>query len=135
MRVFCNEGLVRHRSAETLLTSLTDIRTQIGFFGRQLGFGNVVLISASGEVGTDRFTGLFKQAILEQKARAMGGMGGGMASSNLMPSHSASHDEPGVLTRLSAGCDDHRQSKSIVQAAMPGLVDTPLHRHTMLVHR
>jgi hypothetical protein len=27
MRVFCNEGLVRHRSAETLLTSLTDIRT------------------------------------------------------------------------------------------------------------
>jgi hypothetical protein len=49
MRVFCIEGLVRHRSAETLLTSLTDIRTQIGFFGRQLGYGNIVLISASGE--------------------------------------------------------------------------------------
>jgi hypothetical protein len=46
-----------------------------------------VLISASGESGTDRFTGLrdpqlFKQAILEQKARAMGGLAG---STQLVP--------------------------------------------------
>jgi uncharacterized membrane protein YdbT with pleckstrin-like domain len=71
-RVFCQEGLVRRRSSDTLLTSLSDVRTSTSVVGRALGYGKITLISASGAAGKDTFTTVrdvdaFKHHILVQK--------------------------------------------------------------------
>jgi hypothetical protein len=73
LRVLGHEGLVRRRSTDTLLTSLSDIRTTIPALGSVLGFGNIRIISAGGEAGRDNFTAVrdaegFKRQVLEQKA-------------------------------------------------------------------
>jgi uncharacterized membrane protein YdbT with pleckstrin-like domain len=74
-RVLGHDGLVRSRSTDTLLMSIADVRTTISAFGRMLGYGNIKIISASGEAGADSFTTVrgidaFKTEILEQKAGA-----------------------------------------------------------------
>ena len=74
-RVLCHEGLIRSRSTDTLLTSITDMRTRISALGRMLGFGDIQIMSASGEAGTDRFSSIrdvegFKRQILELKTQA-----------------------------------------------------------------
>jgi hypothetical protein len=71
-RVFGHEGLIRRRSTDTLLTSLSDVRTVIPAVGKALGYGTIRIFSASGEAGEDHFTMVcqveaFKKAILEQK--------------------------------------------------------------------
>jgi hypothetical protein len=71
-RVFCQEGLVRHRSSDTLLSSLSDVRTARSALGRALGYGSITLISSSGVAGEDAFTAVrdvdgFKNHILVQK--------------------------------------------------------------------
>ena len=83
LRVLGHEGLVRRRSSDTLLSSLSDVRAVIPALGGLLGYGNIRIISASGEVGSDTFTAVrdaqgFKRQILEQKA----GAGSASASSN-----------------------------------------------------
>src|SRR5262252_3284098 len=50
-RVFCREGLVRRRSSDTLLTSLSDVRTSTSAIGRALGYGSITLMSSSGSAG------------------------------------------------------------------------------------
>ena len=72
-RVFCREGLARRRASDTLLTSLSDVRTSSSIVGRALGYGSIRLISASGVAGEDMFTTVrdvqtLKQEIMEQKA-------------------------------------------------------------------
>jgi hypothetical protein len=71
-RVFCQEGLVRRRSSDTLLTSLSDVRTSTPAIGRALGYGSITLMSSSGGAGEDAFTTVrdvdaFKHQILVQK--------------------------------------------------------------------
>jgi len=71
-RVFCQEGLVRRRSSDTLLTSLSDVRTSTSAIGRALGYGSITLMSSSGSAGEDAFTtvrdvDVFKNQILVQK--------------------------------------------------------------------
>lgn len=71
-RVFCREGLVRRRSSDTLLTSLSDVRTSTSAIGRALGYGSITLMSSSGSAGEDAFTAVrdvdaFKNQILVQK--------------------------------------------------------------------
>ena len=71
-RVFCQEGLVQHRSSDTLLTSLSDVRTSTSAIGRALGYGSITLMSSSGQAGEDAFTTVrdvdsFKNQILIQK--------------------------------------------------------------------
>jgi hypothetical protein len=83
-RVLAHEGLLRSRSTDTLLTSLSDVRTVIPAVGKALGYGTIRIISSSGEAGEDRFTlvrqvDAFKRAILEQKTGA-GAPAGGIAS-------------------------------------------------------
>jgi uncharacterized membrane protein YdbT with pleckstrin-like domain len=73
LRVLGHEGLIRRRSTDTLLSSLSDIRTTVPLFGSMLGYGNIRIISSSGEAGKDNFTGVhdaegFKHQVLEQKA-------------------------------------------------------------------
>ena len=75
MRVRGHEGLLRKRSTDTLLTSLTDVQEKVSFLGRTLGFGNLRIMTASGGAGEDNFTTMkgvaaFKKVILEQKAAA-----------------------------------------------------------------
>ena len=71
-RVFCQEGLVRRRSSDTLLTSLSDVRTSTSLIGRALGYGSITLISSSGAAGKDVFTAVrdvdgFKTHVFVQK--------------------------------------------------------------------
>ncbi len=75
LRVLGHEGLVRRRATDTLLTSLSDIRMTTPALGSMLGFGNIRIISSSGEAGRDNFTAVrdaegFKRHVLEQKAGA-----------------------------------------------------------------
>jgi uncharacterized membrane protein YdbT with pleckstrin-like domain len=72
-RVFCQEGVIRRRSSDALLSSLSDVRTSISAVGRALGYGSITLITASGAAGEDAFTSVrdvteFKRNILLQKS-------------------------------------------------------------------
>jgi uncharacterized membrane protein YdbT with pleckstrin-like domain len=73
MRVLAHEGLVRARQSETLLSTLSDVRVKIPAVGKMLGFGDLTILTSSGEAGTDNFKTVrkvdeFKKVIFEQKA-------------------------------------------------------------------
>jgi hypothetical protein len=72
MRVLREEGLAKHRSSTTLLSSLSDVKTSVGMLGRQLGYGDLTLLTTSGSSGEDRFLSIthpleFRGAMMEQK--------------------------------------------------------------------
>jgi hypothetical protein len=74
-RVRGREGLLKKRSTDSLLTSVSDVQSKSSVVGRSLGFGNIRIITASGDAGEDTFTSMkgvdaFKKAILEQKVAA-----------------------------------------------------------------
>jgi hypothetical protein len=78
MRVLRYEGLIRRRSSETLLPTLTDVRLDEPALGRMLGFGNLKILTASGAAGEDVFMTVAKAkelrtAIQEEKASSMTG--------------------------------------------------------------
>src|SRR4051794_471591 len=75
-RVLGQEGLLRRRETDSLLTSISDVRTKQSFAGRRLGYGSIVILTASGDAGADSFTAvrqpeLLKRNILEQKVAAV----------------------------------------------------------------
>jgi hypothetical protein len=77
LRVRGHEGLIKKRSTDSLLTSISDVFSRSGAIGRMLGFGNIKILTASGDAGDDNFTSMktpeaFKKAIIEQKAGAQG---------------------------------------------------------------
>ena len=47
-RLLSSEGLVRRTTTDTLLSSITDVRTSTSVIGRGLGYGTVRIVSASG---------------------------------------------------------------------------------------
>jgi hypothetical protein len=72
MRVRGHEGLLKKRNTDSLLTSIADVQSKSSAIGRSLGFGNLRIITASGNAGEDTFTSMkgvdaFKKAVLEQK--------------------------------------------------------------------
>ncbi len=72
-RVLGTEGLLRRRSTDSLLTSISDVRINVPFLGRGLGYGNIKILSSSGDAGGDTFTSMravdaFKKNLMEQKA-------------------------------------------------------------------
>lgn len=74
LRVLGHEGFLRSRSTDTLLTSISDVRTRASFVGRQLHYGDIAIYSASGEAGADKFTTIreaetLKRRILELKTQ------------------------------------------------------------------
>jgi hypothetical protein len=76
LRVRGHEGLVRKRSTDTLLTSITDIVSKKSMVGGMLDFGNIRVMTGSGDSGEDNFTSIkgpegFKKTVLEQKTQAM----------------------------------------------------------------
>ena len=76
MRVLRYEGILRRRSSETLLPTLTDVRLDEPALGRMLGYGNLKILTPSGAAGEDNFMTVAKAkelrtAIQEQKASSM----------------------------------------------------------------
>ena len=55
MRVLRYEGLVQRRTSETLLTKVTDTRLSVPLVGKALGYGDVKIMTGSGEAGADNF--------------------------------------------------------------------------------
>ena len=77
LRVMREEGLIKHRSSATMLTSLSDVRMNQSLLGRQLEYGDLIIYSQSGDAGVDRFLTItdpaqFRDAILQQKSGALG---------------------------------------------------------------
>jgi membrane protein YdbS with pleckstrin-like domain len=72
LRIRGHEGLLKKRSTDTLLTSVTDIQSKSSVLGRALGFGNIRIMTASGDTGEDNFTSIkgpdaFKKEVFERK--------------------------------------------------------------------
>jgi uncharacterized membrane protein YdbT with pleckstrin-like domain len=71
-RVLHYEGLIKRRTSETLLTSVTDVRLGVGALGKALGYGDLKIFTASGAAGEDDFKTItqateFRNAIMTQK--------------------------------------------------------------------
>lgn len=72
MRILREEGLVRRRNSTTLLSSLSDVKTNVGFLGGRLNYGDIVILTTSGAAGEDRFLCItnpieFRNAAVERK--------------------------------------------------------------------
>jgi uncharacterized membrane protein YdbT with pleckstrin-like domain len=72
-RVLGQEGLIRRRTTDTLLSSIADVKVVLPAFGRMLGYGNIRIVTSSGEAGVDNLTAVrdvqaFQREILEQKS-------------------------------------------------------------------
>jgi uncharacterized membrane protein YdbT with pleckstrin-like domain len=77
-RVLGQEGLIRRRTTDTLLTSIADVKTAISAIGRMLGYGNIRILTSSGGAGADDLTAVrdvqaLQREILEQKTGASAG--------------------------------------------------------------
>ena len=74
-RVIREEGLLSRRSSATLIESITDVKLVIPFIGSRLGYGDLSIVSQSGESGADRFKTIsepegFRDHILGPNIRA-----------------------------------------------------------------
>jgi uncharacterized membrane protein YdbT with pleckstrin-like domain len=72
LRVIREEGLLKHRSSASLISSITDVQSKVGVLGRSLGYGDLVILSQSGQSGADRFMTItktegFRNAIMARK--------------------------------------------------------------------
>ena len=75
LRLFGQEGLLRKRETDSLLSSVADVRLRISAIGKMLGYGDLQIMSASGQAGADKFTSVrnpveFHKAIVEQKVKS-----------------------------------------------------------------
>jgi hypothetical protein len=62
LRVLRYEGFVQRRSSETLLTSVSDVKLNVGILGKSLGYGDLQIFTQSGDAGSDNFTSITKPA-------------------------------------------------------------------------
>jgi uncharacterized membrane protein YdbT with pleckstrin-like domain len=72
LRVIREEGLLKHKSSASLISSITDVQSRVGVLGRTLGYGDLVILSQSGQSGADRFMTItktegFRNAIMTRK--------------------------------------------------------------------
>lgn len=72
LRVLREEGLVQHRSSTTLLSGLSDVKSNVGLLGSKLGYGDITLLTQSGGAGQDTFLCItkpieFRNAVMNQK--------------------------------------------------------------------
>jgi uncharacterized membrane protein YdbT with pleckstrin-like domain len=59
-RVIGEEGLIGRRASATMLSSITDVQSRIPFVGNSLGYGDVLIMGASGEAGSERLRSISK---------------------------------------------------------------------------
>jgi uncharacterized membrane protein YdbT with pleckstrin-like domain len=81
LRVLRYEGLIRRRTSETLLSSVTDVRVVVGLLGRQLGYGDIRVVTGAGEAAADSFTSItkpleFRNAMMARRMAAEGAVDG-----------------------------------------------------------
>ena len=62
LRVLRYEGFMQRRSSETLLTSVSDVKLNVGIVGKSLGYGDLQIFTQSGDAGADSFTSIVKPA-------------------------------------------------------------------------
>jgi Short C-terminal domain/Bacterial PH domain len=79
-RVLREEGLASRRSSATMLTSVTDVQSRVPFLGGRLGYGDLVILTQSGESGVDRFSTIrnpkeFRDQMLSAKLDGEGAVG------------------------------------------------------------
>ena len=72
LRVLRYEGVIRRRSSETLLSAVSDVKLNIGWLGKSLGFGDIRILTVSGDAGADAFNSItnateFRNAMMAQK--------------------------------------------------------------------
>jgi uncharacterized membrane protein YdbT with pleckstrin-like domain len=72
LRVIREEGLLKHKSSASLISSITDVQSKVGVLGRSLGYGDLVIMSQSGQAGADRLMTItktegFRNAIMARK--------------------------------------------------------------------
>jgi len=77
LRVLRYEGLIRRRTSETLLSSVTDVRVVVGLLGRQLGYGDIRIVTGAGEAAADAFICItkpleFRNAMMARRMAAEG---------------------------------------------------------------
>jgi hypothetical protein len=100
-RVIREEGLISRRSSATMLPSVTDVQSRVPFIGSQLGFGDLVIFTQSGEAGADRFRTItdpktFRDRMMAAKLDA--GRPASAAPASVAP---AAADVPGALAAAS----------------------------------
>ena len=62
LRVLRYEGFMQRRSSETLLTSVSDVKLNVGIVGKSLGYGDLQIFTQSGDAGADNFSSITKPA-------------------------------------------------------------------------
>jgi uncharacterized membrane protein YdbT with pleckstrin-like domain len=72
LRVLRYEGVIRRRSSETLLSAVSDVKLNIGWLGKSLGYGDIRILTVSGDAGADAFNSItnateFRNAMMAQK--------------------------------------------------------------------
>jgi hypothetical protein len=108
MRVLREEGLVRKRSSTTLLSGLSDVKSNVGFIGDKLGYGDISLLTTSGGAGEDRFLCIttpleFRNAVMNQKVAGQQGGGAAPAAATAgVPAAAATPAGPPPMTSADA---------------------------------
>ncbi len=90
LRVIREEGLVSRRSSATLLRAVTDVKSGVGLLGKSLKYGDLSIITQSGEAGADRFRTIttpeeFRNAIMTHKMGEEQALAGGPAAAPAGP--------------------------------------------------
>ncbi len=98
MRLMGQEGLLHKKQTDSLLTSISDVRMRQSTIGRMLGYGDIQIMSSSGDAGKDTFTtvvgaDILKKNILEEKVAAGDGR----------PAASAAPAAPAASTAAAGG--------------------------------
>ena len=88
LRVLRSEGLVKRRTSETLLSSVTDVRLAVGLVGRQLGYGDLRILTGAGEAAADEFRTIttpteFRNAMMARRMAAENAAMSGAATGGL----------------------------------------------------
>jgi len=107
MRVLREEGLVRRRSSTTLLSGLSDVKSDVGFLGSKLDYGDVTILTQSGGAGVDRFLCItkpieFRNAVMNQKVTDQRSNAGPPAAPAPAPVAAAAPAGPPAMTSAEA---------------------------------
>lgn len=131
MRVLREEGLAKHRSSTTLLSSLSDVKTSVGMLGRQLGYGDITLLTTSGSSGEDRFLAIthpmeFRGAVMEQKLHGSGGSAAPESAAPVAAAAAPLASAAGApaVTRASSANDDAETLKRLADLRDSGAITT-----------
>ena len=72
LRVLRYEGFLQRRTSETLLSAVSDVKLDVGVVGKSLGYGDIKIMTMSGDAGADQFKSItqateFRNAMMGQK--------------------------------------------------------------------